>query len=257
MYLQTLSFEPLPEHDKGKLYCSYIQRNKASASILFPNNEVHESLRVIYLKEPKEPLQNFGPIQAMTDWNVTIEFGAHPAPQAQDVIWAFKSDIRTIEVPTESNNVATKGHYLAYPIQRLGENLFSATLTIQNIQVEEQDLEHYLMIRNPELDYSQEHHYTFTVSEQGKSQDSSVGNEGLVGSGTGTTIVVVIVVLVLALIITGALVFYAKKQGIWCFVNKVDTTPEANDPEMQRAFETTEPNMPPIVKRDYRRPTAL
>ena len=35
--------------------------------------------------------------QANSDVNITIEFGAHPQPKPQDVIWVIK-DYKTIEV---------------------------------------------------------------------------------------------------------------------------------------------------------------
>lgn len=246
----------MPEHNKGKLYCSYIQR-KADSTILFPNNEVHESLNVIYLKGPQELLQDFGSIQSMTDWNVTIEFDAHPQPKPQDVIWAFKTDQRTIEVPTEAKKTARKGHYIAHPIEKLGETEFSATLTIEKIQENESNLQHFLIIKNPALNYQQEHHFIFQILDN---KTENIEENSAVNSST-TTVIVVIVVLVLASIITASsLLFYAKKNDIWCFDKKIHDSSSTNaDPEMSRPLENNAAanNMLPIIKRDYRRPTAL
>ena len=37
-------------------------------------------------------------LQPSMDINITLEFGAHPKPRPQDVVWVFKNDIKTIEV---------------------------------------------------------------------------------------------------------------------------------------------------------------
>ena len=37
-------------------------------------------------------------LQPSKDINITLEFGAHPKPRPQDVVWVFKNDIKTIEV---------------------------------------------------------------------------------------------------------------------------------------------------------------
>ena len=74
-------------------------------------------------------------------------------------------------------------------------------------------------------------------------------------AGSGATIAIIcIVLIVLALIIAGALIFYAKKQSIWCFKsNEVETKPNI-DPEMQRPLQNTEVNEAPIIKPGLRRP---
>jgi hypothetical protein len=37
-------------------------------------------------------------LQPSMDINITLEFGAHPKPRPQDVVWVIKNDIKTIEV---------------------------------------------------------------------------------------------------------------------------------------------------------------
>ena len=61
------------------------------------------------------------------------------------------------QVPTEENTVAEKNHYLAYPIERIQENVYSATLTISNIGSNEADYQHFLQIRHPDIESPKEH----------------------------------------------------------------------------------------------------
>ena len=42
-------------------------------------------------------------LQPSKDINITLEFGAHPKPRPQDVVWVFKNDIKTIEVKNFMN----------------------------------------------------------------------------------------------------------------------------------------------------------
>ena len=61
------------------------------------------------------------------------------------------------QVPTEENTVAEKNHYLAYPIVRIQENVYSATLTISNIGLDEADYQHFLQIRHPDIESPKDH----------------------------------------------------------------------------------------------------
>ena len=91
--------------------------------------------------------------------NVTIVFGAYPKPQPQNVVWTITNAVKTIEVPTEANTVAKWHHYSAYPIQLVEENMYSATLTIQNVQEDEATLEHLLKLRTENADEPVYHRY--------------------------------------------------------------------------------------------------
>ena len=46
---------------------------------------------------------------------------------------------------------------MAYPIVRIQENVYSATLTIKNIQLDEADYQHFLQIRHPKIETPKEH----------------------------------------------------------------------------------------------------
>ena len=48
-------------------------------------------------------------LQPSKDINITLEFGAHPKPRPQDVVWVFKNDIKTIEVRSFMNKCICRG----------------------------------------------------------------------------------------------------------------------------------------------------
>ena len=106
--------------------------------------------------------------------NVTIEFGAHPKPSPQNVVWTITNAVKTIEVPTEADNVAKKNHYLAYPIQLVEENTYSATLTIQNVQEDEATLEHLIRLRQENVDDPVYHRYGFCLVFFGELVDTFI-----------------------------------------------------------------------------------
>ena len=80
-------------------------------------------------------------------------------------------------------------------------------------------------------------------------------------SSTATIIVISIVVLVLIGIISGALVFYSKKQEIWCFKpTDVDTVIPPSDVEVQRPLNQAleeEGGQTHIPRPQLRRPTEI
>ena len=65
----------------------------------------------------------------------------------------------------------------------------------------------------------------------------------------------VVVLLALVGIIAGALVFYSKKNEIWCFSSGQSDNTVEQDPEIQKALQDEGSNAAPIVKPGYRRPT--
>jgi len=246
---ETLRFTPRQEYNEGKLFCSYAQTD-LDGNLLYDRNEQHQQLNVIYLSEPFMDQKDIGEVEPSMDINITLEFGAHPKPRPQDVVWVFKNDIKTIEVPTEENTVAEKNHYLAYPIERIQENVYSATLTISNIGSNEADYQHFLQIRHPDIESPKDHWFTININGRG-SPDQELPK----GQNTGTIIIVVLVLLALVAIIAGALIFYSKKNDLWCFAPEESTN--TKDPEIQKPLQTQGLNEPPIVKAGYRRPTEL
>ena len=57
-------FTPLPEHNEGKIYCTYEQYNM-DGDLLYENNEQHEQLIVNYILEPFEDIKNLGEAQVI------------------------------------------------------------------------------------------------------------------------------------------------------------------------------------------------
>ena len=93
--------------------------------------------------------------------------------------------------------------------------------------------------------------FRFEVLVDGASnEDFEVEIEGTTSS-SGYIIVVVCVFLALILVVTGALVFYAKKQEKWCFA---PTQADLENSEDEKPLRNTDPNLPPIVKPGLRRP---
>ena len=76
--------------------------------------------------------------------------------QFKKLPWQTK-DLHIKQVPTEESTIALKNNYKAYPIVRIQENVYSATLGITNIELDEADYQHYLQIRHPDINTPKEH----------------------------------------------------------------------------------------------------
>lgn len=254
---ETLLYDPKQEHNERNLYCIYIQKD--SNGNQFFSDESHVSLSIYYLEDPVEELKTLQPAKIGENVEVTFEFGAAPKPEARDVVWVIRKDSKTVEVVTETDNDAVKDHYLAKPIETVRENRYMATLTIQNVQQDEENYSHMLRISNRDktsgdLFSSVEHKFKVNVDTGDRSsgyQDEGDGTEEPDGGSATAIIVSVVVILIIALLIGGA-VFYAKRKQMWCFKPQENPTkPTTVDPEAHAPLNQDEP---PIIRGGYRRP---
>ena len=103
------------------------------------------------------------------------------------------------------------------------------------------------------------HIFRFSISIQGGGGggiEDEISEEG--STSTGTIIIITIVILVLISLISGALVFYSKKNEIWCFqpTETHPIHPPARDLELQDPLQN-ENNETPIIRPQMRRPTEI
>ena len=71
----------------------------------------------------------------------------------EDKAHRFKPFVLPFQIPTERNEVVVENNYLVYPVMKLQENQYSATLTIEKIQAGHTNFGHYLRVtqgRRPE-----------------------------------------------------------------------------------------------------------
>ena len=98
--------------------------------------------------------------------------------------------------------------------------------------------------------------FRFSLSISANTNNGDIATDG---SSTATIIVISIVVLVLIGIISGALVFYSKKQEIWCFKpTNDDTVIPPSDVEVKIPLQqATEEGQTHIARPQLRRPTEI
>ncbi len=86
-----------------------------------------------------------------------------------------------IQIVTEDSQIATKDHYLAFPIELIGENRYRVTLVIQDVQESEQKFDHSLKIstrfkKDSEPIHSVTHKYVFNNPPSTPSSDTTLSH---------------------------------------------------------------------------------
>jgi len=204
---ELLLFDPKPEHDGEKIYCSYKQYDLNGG--VLDSMMVDIDLRVEFL-DIVRPAQ-LPPLQSGSTGNLSVEVHGSPAPE---ISWIVEGD--EVHLLTKQN--PTVLHYTLLELVELQDekNRYLSTLLIYNVSVSDMNNVYKMQVESSKdaLEGMEEVRIVVDTAWPEEIEQPSQANPST------TVIVVVSVIIVLVIcIITTLTVLYAKKNGKWCFQN--------------------------------------
>jgi len=259
VYMEEVVYEPNKADDGKILECVAESEAYTDEDLNAGINKAKTTLNVQYKPVPAKGVYEFYGLTVGQPFDIRISFRANPTPS--DMRWKMHDGI---EVPQGSED--EKGKYtsaiVSGPVEG-EESLYTAQLTINNVDAEDAETLNTLMVTNEHG--TSEIQFKLALGEKPPvgadlvSDDIAGENSNEDEAGAGPVIAVVVVILIVLVVV--AIVVVARSQGLLCFaasdgipdaekgkfeaLNKEDSTPEK---ETTKDIVKNEPAAAPVVE---------